>query len=103
MQRRTHASVDHHQRGSARPLDVVSHAPFVPVVHTDGAGDGVGASSWTLLRFTSLVLGEVRRLSDDAEGYGPRGAGFIGHVDVPDPVRAAYRRLRPVGRPRPAR
>jgi hypothetical protein len=103
MQRRTHASFDHHQRGSARPLDVVSHAPFVPVVHTDGVGDGVGAPSWTLLRFTSLVLGEVRRLSDDAEGYGPRGAGFIGHVDVPDPVRAAYRRLRSVGRPRPAR
>jgi hypothetical protein len=102
MQRRTHASFDHHQRGDARPLVVVSHAPFVPVVGTDGVGDGQGGIVWTLDRFTSLALGEVCRLRDDAEGYGPRGAGFIGHVDVPDPVQAAYLRLRTAGRPRPA-
>jgi hypothetical protein len=102
MQRRTHASFDHHQRGGEQPLDVVSHAPFVPVVGTDGVGDGQGGIGWTLDRFTSLALGEVRRLRDDAEGYGPRGAGFIGHVDVPEPVQAAYLRLRTAGRPRPA-
>ena len=102
MQRRTHASFDHHQRDSGQPLEVVSHAPFVPVVGPDGVGDGHGAPAWTVDRFTSLALGEVRRLRDDAEGYGPRGAGFVGHVDVPDPVQAAYERLSSVGRPRPA-
>jgi hypothetical protein len=102
MQRRTHASFDHQQRDSGQPLEVVSHAPFVPVVGRDGVGDGRGASAWTVDRFTSLALGEVRRLRDDAEGYGPRGAGFLGHVDVPDPVQAAYERLISVGRPRPA-
>jgi hypothetical protein len=102
MQRRTHASFDHHQRDRAEPLEVVSHAPFVPVVRPDGVGDGHGAPAWTVDRFTSLALGEVRRLRDDAEGYGPRGAGFLGHVDVPDPVQAAYERLISVGRPRPA-
>ena len=103
MQRRTQASFDHHQRGDERPLDVVSHAPFVPVVGTDGVGDGHGAPAWTVDRFTSLVLGEVRRLRDDAEGYGPQGAGFIGHVEVPDRVQAAYERLRTAGLPRSAR
>jgi len=35
----------------------------------------------------------VRRLRDDEHGYGPRGAGFIDHVDVPPDVLAAARRL----------
>ena len=102
MQRRTHASFDHHQRGRTQPLEVVSHAPFVPVVGPEGVGDGRRGIAWSLDRFTSLALGEVRRLRDDTEGYGPRGAGFLGHIDLPDPVLAAYERLKSVGRPRPA-
>jgi hypothetical protein len=83
MQRRTHASFDHHQRRRGTDLDVVSFAPFVP---TDGA-------AWGHERFVSLLLGEVRRLHDDEHGYGPRGAGFLGHLDVPDEVLAAARRI----------
>jgi DUF218 domain len=83
MQRRTHASVDHHQRLLGTGLEVVSFAPFVP---SDG-------SAWGEERFVSLLLGEVRRLHDDEQGYGPCGAGFLDHVDVPDSVLAAARRL----------
>ena len=38
----------------------------------------------------ALVMGEVPRLRDDAHGYGPNGAGFQAHVDVPPEVEAAY-------------
>jgi hypothetical protein len=38
-------------------------------------------------------MGEVPRLRDDATGYGPRGRGYIAHVDVPDDVEAAYAEL----------
>ncbi len=48
---------------------------------------------WTMNRFLSLVMGEIPRLRDDARGYGPRGRGFIAHVDIPDDVESAYRRL----------
>jgi hypothetical protein len=41
----------------------------------------------------ALLLGEVPRLRDDAEGYGPRGRGFQAHVDVPAEVEAAYAAL----------
>lgn len=83
MQRRTHASFEH----LAGPgTEVRSWAPLVP---SGAARDGV----WSEERFASLVLGEVRRLRDDADGYGPRGAGFIGHVDVPADVLAAAARL----------
>jgi hypothetical protein len=83
MQRRTHANFDHNQRLLGTHLDVVSFAPFVP---TDG-------EPWGEDRFVSLLLGEVRRLHDDEHGYGPRGAGFLDHVDVPGDVLAAADRL----------
>ena len=38
-------------------------------------------------------MGEVPRLRDDGEGYGPRGRGFQAHVDVPAGVVAAYAAL----------
>jgi hypothetical protein len=93
MQRRTHASLDHHQRLLGTALEVVSQAPFVPVVRPDGVGDVEGAPAWTLDRFAALALGEVRRLHDDEHGYGPRGAGFLDHLDVPDDVVAAAARV----------
>ena len=49
---------------------------------------------WPMERYVELLLGEIPRLTDDAGGYGPRGKGFIAHVDVPAPVQAAYARLR---------
>ena len=90
MQRRTHASFDHHQPLVGTRLEIVSQAPFVPVVGPGGGvGDATGPASWTFARFAALALGEVRRLHDDAQGYGPRGAGFIDHVDVPAEVLEA--------------
>ncbi len=93
MQRRSHAAFERAWAG--RPLArLASFAPFVPCI-----ADGVVSAApgeppaWPFERFVSLVLGEVRRLRDDEHGYGPRGANFIDHVDVPPDVAAAYSRL----------
>ncbi len=48
---------------------------------------------WTPERFMSLLTGEIQRLTDDENGYGPRGKGFLPHVDIPDEVEAAWRRI----------
>jgi hypothetical protein len=48
---------------------------------------------WPWHRWVSLVMGEVPRLRDDAAGYGPRGRGFIAHVDVPAEIEAAHRAI----------
>lgn len=48
---------------------------------------------WTAERFLSLLTGEIQRLTDDERGYGPRGKGFLPHVDVPDDVTAAWRHI----------
>jgi hypothetical protein len=92
MQRRTHAAFER-WRGTDGP-EIRSHAPFVPVVGEAGAGETAAEPVWTLDRFRDLALGEISRLTDDEHGYGPGGAGFIVHVDLPDDVVAAHRRLR---------
>ena len=45
---------------------------------------------WSMERYVTLLLGEIPRLTDDPDGYGPNGKGFIAHVDVPEAVRAAF-------------
>ena len=49
---------------------------------------------WSMERYITLLMGEIPRLRDDGEGYGPRGRGFIAHVDVPEEVERAFVFLR---------
>jgi len=49
---------------------------------------------WDVERYLSLLMGEIPRLSDDENGYGPRGKGFIAHVDIPPEVRVAFEELK---------
>jgi uncharacterized SAM-binding protein YcdF (DUF218 family) len=101
MQRRTHECFQRCLRGAAG-VRVLSYAPFVPTVPVVPASnasdmrdvnDEGGRAVWSMRRFTSLLLGEIRRLYDDEHGYGPRGAHFIDHVDIPGDVMDAYQRL----------
>ncbi|WWC63735.1 uncharacterized protein I303_106340 [Kwoniella dejecticola CBS 10117] len=48
---------------------------------------------WEPDRFISLVMGEIPRIRDDKNGYGPKGAGYIAHVDIPEEVEKAWQRL----------
>ena len=45
---------------------------------------------WDMDRYVSMLMGEIPRLTDNADGYGPRGRGYIAHVDVPENVREAF-------------
>ena len=90
--------------------EIRSWASFIPATQVDNSGRLVIASppcgdshhpclaemlppQWDVPRFVGLCLGEIPRLRDDAHGYGPLGKGFIGHVDIPVDVEAAYTRL----------
>jgi hypothetical protein len=75
----------------------------VPEVHAvggqleyslDQAADLRAEDLWEMQRLCELLVGEVTRLKDDENGYGPKGKGFIGHVDVPVEVEAAANRVR---------
>lgn len=74
---------------------------FVPRFIEDEGGlrfeviEGLRAEGlWSMERFLDLLVGEIPRVRDDEGGYGPRGKGFIVHVDVPEEVEGAWRRLK---------
>lgn len=49
---------------------------------------------WDMERYISLLMGEIPRLYDDANGYGPNGKDYIAHVDIPDRVLKAFEELK---------
>jgi len=51
---------------------------------------------WNMERYITLLMGEIPRLSDDAEGYGPNGKNYIAHVEVPIEVNNAFMELKKV-------
>ncbi len=98
MQRRTAETYRFTWASHGVSATFISWPVFIPYLEkTDGglriAGAGTAEGLWSVDRFVAMTLGEIRRLRDDAEGYGPAGQGFIGHVDLPDAVHQAWQRL----------
>lgn len=99
MQRRTHASCERSWQGTE--TEIHSFAPFIPWVYekkpgtfvVEGEGEGEGEGVWPFERFLSLILGEIPRLRDDENGYGPEGKNYIDHVEIPEELLQAYERL----------
>ena len=49
---------------------------------------------WPKEYFHALVLGEMERLHDDENGYGPKGKDFIPHIDISEEVWSSYTRIK---------
>lgn len=49
---------------------------------------------WPKEYFYALVLGEMERLHDDENGYGPKGKDFIPHIDISEEVWSSYTRIK---------
>lgn len=49
---------------------------------------------WDMDRYISLLMGEIPRLTDDENGYGPQGKDFIAHMDIPQSVQEAFADLK---------
>jgi len=81
--------------GHPQVLNFAGHLPTI--VARAGRlefADSSGWGCWDLEHYLTLLLGEIPRLTDDADGYGPAGRGFIAHVDIPRDVADAYVRVR---------
>ncbi|WP_323116830.1 YdcF family protein [Klebsiella quasivariicola] len=97
MQRRTMATFARVWQGATTPPQWLSFPGCSPVLEQiDGqlgfAGGGTGL--WPVTRYLALLLGELPRLQDTPDGYGPRGKDFICHVTFPPEVVDAWRQLR---------
>ncbi|HHA1922056.1 TPA: YdcF family protein [Enterobacter ludwigii] len=97
MQRRTMATFARVCRDESASPQWVSHPGYTPVLKNGENGlvfSGESAGLWPVERYLSLILGELPRLCDDMNGYGPAGRDFIAHVEFPDEVTAAWARLK---------
>jgi hypothetical protein len=94
MQRRMEA-VFRKYLGSTLLLNYAAYSARVAVQNGNlcFAGPPI-AGMWEMERYLTLLLGEIPRLTDDANGYGPNGKNFLAHVEVPGSVRAAFVRLK---------
>ncbi|CZT56839.1 YdcF family protein [Solibaculum mannosilyticum] len=52
------------------------------------------AGMWEIKKYVELLMGEIPRLSDNSDGYGPMGKNYIAHVDIPVEVIEAFEELR---------
>ncbi|MFJ2973942.1 ElyC/SanA/YdcF family protein [Kluyvera sp. NPDC087067] len=96
MQRRTMATFARVWQGVSNPPEWLSYPGYQPVL--ENTPNGVSwrqpvEGLWPIARYLALIVGELPRLRDNAQGYGPLGKGFIAHVDIPDEIEAAWQLL----------
>ena len=63
---------------------VINYAPYLPYLATENGALRFIRQYWGLWdvkHYITLLLGDISRLRDDENGYGPKGKGFITHVD----------------------
>jgi uncharacterized SAM-binding protein YcdF (DUF218 family) len=99
MQRRSMSTWAREEELAGSDLHALSHAVFVPRVEPGPEATlrfppEQTQGTWTPERFVALLLGEIERLRDDENGYGPRGRNFLPHVEIPEPVHQSYLRVR---------
>ncbi|WP_148410661.1 YdcF family protein [Murimonas intestini] len=93
MQRRMEAGL---RKYVSKDVTVINFAVYSAKVVTDGPRlvfENEIWGMWDMDRYITLLMGEIPRLSDSKDGYGPNGKNFIAHVDIPEEVVKAFSEL----------
>lgn len=93
MQLRTYASFLKYI--DAKEVKLVNYTPFIPTINSDLKLSNTEVNGiWDEQRYFELLIGEIPRLKDDVNGYGPNGKDFIAHIDIPAEIEEAYNILK---------
>ncbi|MFD3001787.1 YdcF family protein [Pontibacter toksunensis] len=98
LQRRSQASFEKVWKESkGEAAQFISFAAFTPTLKMKAENFAYTNEAHSefcgIDRLLSLVMGEIPRLRNDENGYGPRGKGFITAVRIPANVETAYEEL----------
>ena len=96
MQRRMDAGL---RKYAADDLMIINYASYRASVAAEDNGLAYSErilGMWDMDRYVNLLMGEIPRLKDDENGYGPNGKDFIAHVDIPATVLEAFDLLKSV-------
>ena len=96
MQRRM-ATVFAKELGADSDTLIINYAPYLPILSArNGTLQFIRQywGLWDIDHYATLLLGDISRLRDDENGYGPRGKGFSPHVDIPPEIETASQIVR---------
>lgn len=51
---------------------------------------------WDIDRYITLLMGEIPKLTDDENGYGPKGTSYIAHIDILEDIKNAFLSLKQI-------
>lgn len=74
-------------------IQVVDYATYQVKMSEDLQFITAPEGMWSRHHYLTLLCGELPRLRDDVQGYGPKGKGYLAHVDIPEKVEAAWQEL----------
>lgn len=89
MQLRMHATLSKF----APSVQVVDYATYHVQVSDDLHFTATPEGMWGMRQYLTLLCGELPRLRDDAQGYGPKGKDFLAHVEIPEAVSQAWQAI----------
>lgn len=90
MQRRMDAGM---KKYASADMQIINYASYIAKVVSNGRKLDYAEpihGMWKIERYVNLLMGEIPRLTDDENGYGPKGKGYIAHVDIPENIKAAF-------------
>lgn len=93
MQHRMEAGLRKHAGNDIQIINYAAYSVNVIVKNAELVYEHDIWGMWEMERYISLLMGEIPRLSDNANGYGPKGKNFIAHVDIPERVQMAFNDL----------
>ena len=99
MQRRMAAGFEK-QLGKNPGMNIICYAPYLPMLEAASGRLRYEKQFWGLWdvdTYLTLLLGDIVRLRDDANGYGPAGKNYIAHVDIPRDAEDAFSLLQHCG------
>jgi hypothetical protein len=94
MQQRMDAALRLHVSPATQLINYASHQTTVALADGQLTYPAPPPGMWPVDRYVTMLMGEVPRLTDDANGYGPAGRGYTARVEVPPEVRRAFAYLR---------
>ena len=96
MQRRMDAGLRKYTSNDLLIINYASYRASVIAEHNNLVYSELIHGMWDIDRYVNLLMGEIPRLKDDENGYGPKGKNFIAHVDIPEAVYDAFKQLKAV-------
>ncbi len=94
MQRRMDAGIRKYVSSDTLIINYAAYRAEVVVNQNKLAFASPINGMWDMERYITLLMGEIPRLCDTADGYGPNGADYIAHVDIPPEVMDAFLTLK---------